>query len=349
MNKELSKTKRTIIVAPLDWGFGHATRMIPIVNWLSKNNTVIVAAPKHLQFLFNSELKIVTVKGYNIQYFKTPLWFSFLIQMPRIIGRALKTKNEVRKICKEYQPDLIISDNRPFFRHSSVKSVYITHQINIPHKIKPVKKAINRIHHLLIHKFDECWIPDTCNHFFAGELSTGVLKIPVRFLGGLSRFQLAKQQQTKKYERVCVLSGPEPAKSNWAKAIYKKWKKKNNSLVIGALKGKDKFQKAGKLTLASHLNDDLFLSIISRADLVFTRSGYSSIMDLMFMQKNAFLIPTPGQGEQQYLATYHRGKYFLAGNTTDDYQTEGLKPIDDSFQRYFCNEKKLENLIESIL
>ncbi len=349
MNKELLKRQHTIIIAPLDWGFGHATRMIPIIHWLSKRNNVVVAAPKHLHFLFDKNVKCILTKGYNIQYYKTPLWLALLIQAPRIIWRALKTKSEVRKIYKQYQPDLIISDNRPFFRHRSIKSVYITHQTNIPHKIKPIKNAINRIHHSLIHKFDECWIPDTCNHIFAGELSCGSLKIPVRFLGGLSRFQLTEFKPTQMYKRVCILSGPEPAKSIWAKAIYKHWQNKENSLVIGALKGKDKFQKQGGLVFSSHLNDALFLSIVTRAEFVFTRSGYSSIMDLMFMQKNAFLIPTPGQGEQQYLATYHKDTYFFTGSKMDDYQSEKLKPIDDSVQGYFCNEKKLERLLESIL
>ena len=36
--------------------------------------------------------------------------------------------------------------------------------------------------------------------------------------------------------------------------------------------------------------------------MVICRSGYSTLMDLMRLRKRAFLIPTPGQTEQEYLA-----------------------------------------------
>jgi len=42
--------------------------------------------------------------------------------------------------------------------------------------------------------------------------------------------------------------------------------------------------------------------------LVVSRSGYSTIMDLKALKKKAFLIPTPGQGEQLYLAKYLKSK-----------------------------------------
>ncbi|HQU56730.1 MAG TPA: glycosyltransferase, partial [Chitinophagaceae bacterium] len=34
------------------------------------------------------------------------------------------------------------------------------------------------------------------------------------------------------------------------------------------------------------------------------RSGYSTIMDIIALGKKAILLPTPGQTEQEYLATY---------------------------------------------
>ena len=46
------KSKKRILVAPLDWGIGHATRCIPIIKQLiSHNYEVIIAAdgrPMHL-------------------------------------------------------------------------------------------------------------------------------------------------------------------------------------------------------------------------------------------------------------------------------------------------------------
>ena len=38
--------------------------------------------------------------------------------------------------------------------------------------------------------------------------------------------------------------------------------------------------------------------------MVISRCGYSTVMDLMTLQKKSILIPTPGQTEQEYLASY---------------------------------------------
>jgi predicted glycosyltransferase len=42
--------------------------------------------------------------------------------------------------------------------------------------------------------------------------------------------------------------------------------------------------------------------IICASEFVVARCGYSTIMDLIKLQKRALLIPTPGQPEQEYLA-----------------------------------------------
>src|SRR5690606_31575289 len=47
---------------------------------------------------------------------------------------------------------------------------------------------------------------------------------------------------------------------------------------------------------------DALSGAISGADIVICRSGYSTLMDLVKLDKQAILIPTPGQTEQEYLA-----------------------------------------------
>jgi UDP-N-acetylglucosamine:LPS N-acetylglucosamine transferase len=44
--------------------------------------------------------------------------------------------------------------------------------------------------------------------------------------------------------------------------------------------------------------------IISGSDNIITRSGYSTIMELVSLNCTALIIPTPGQTEQEYLAEY---------------------------------------------
>ncbi|MEO7802037.1 MAG: hypothetical protein ABIR81_08560, partial [Ginsengibacter sp.] len=65
----------------------------------------------------------------------------------------------------------IISDNRPGLFNRTVHSVYITHQLKVKAGSGLASKIINRLHHFLIKKFDECWAPDDQNNTLAGELS----------------------------------------------------------------------------------------------------------------------------------------------------------------------------------
>jgi UDP-N-acetylglucosamine:LPS N-acetylglucosamine transferase len=63
----------------------------------------------------------------------------------------------------------------------------------------------------------------------------------------------------------------------------------------------------GKVRIVSHLNAVQLEKEISAARLVVSRSGYSTIMDLAALGKQAVFVPTPGQTEQEYLAQkYHR-------------------------------------------
>jgi predicted glycosyltransferase len=50
---------------------------------------------------------------------------------------------------------------------------------------------------------------------------------------------------------------------------------------------------------------------MAAAELVISRTGYSTVMDLLQLQKKSILIPTPGQTEQEYLAG-HLSKMSIA-------------------------------------
>jgi UDP-N-acetylglucosamine:LPS N-acetylglucosamine transferase len=44
--------------------------------------------------------------------------------------------------------------------------------------------------------------------------------------------------------------------------------------------------------------------LIREAGIIVCRPGYSTLMDLAALGRNAVLVPTPGQTEQEYLAEY---------------------------------------------
>ncbi len=62
----------SVLVAPLDWGLGHATRCIPIINELIQQGArVIVAANPVQKTLLKSEfpgIEFIETRGYDIRY-----------------------------------------------------------------------------------------------------------------------------------------------------------------------------------------------------------------------------------------------------------------------------------------
>ena len=69
---ENNKVVKRILVCPLNWGLGHATRCIPIIKALIGNNAEVLigAEARPLELLKKEfpELTFITFTGYNISY-----------------------------------------------------------------------------------------------------------------------------------------------------------------------------------------------------------------------------------------------------------------------------------------
>ncbi|MFI5141300.1 MAG: hypothetical protein ACHQII_02990, partial [Bacteroidia bacterium] len=61
---------KKILLAPLDWGLGHAARCVPLIKQLQKqqNSLVIACTSEQRQFLVKeiSEVEFVALFGYNM-------------------------------------------------------------------------------------------------------------------------------------------------------------------------------------------------------------------------------------------------------------------------------------------
>jgi len=66
------KAKKNILVAPLNWGIGHATRCVPIINQLIENNfnVIIASSGRSLQLLVEEFPKndFIKTSDYQIKY-----------------------------------------------------------------------------------------------------------------------------------------------------------------------------------------------------------------------------------------------------------------------------------------
>ncbi len=323
--------KKTILVAPLNWGLGHATRCIPIIQELLKNNfNVIIAsdgiALKILQKEFPT-LDYITLPSYGISYPKKGklLKWKLFLKLPSIKKAISLEKNIIQKLVSENKIHGIISDNRFGLRNSNIPSVYITHQLKV--LSGNTSFLTSKIHQNIINKFNECWVPDLeGENNLSGDLSKNIkLKTPIKFIGPLSRFK--KENVKKKYDILILLSGPEPQRSILESKLFYQFKDESKEIifVLGIVEQKQKVTKLSSNTIYNFMLANELETAINESNLVIARSGYSTIMDLAILEKKAFFIPTPGQFEQEYLANYFQKKKWAPYCNQEDFLKDKIE------------------------
>lgn len=335
----MKKTKR-ILVCPLNWGLGHATRCIPIIKQLiERGYTIIIASDGDAAKLLHKEfplLQHITLKGYNIRYSnKNSQIFSILIKIPSIIFFSIKEHFTLKKIINKHQIDAVISDNRFGLWNKKIISFYITHQllIKLPKGLTTIEPLLWRLHRTIIHQYNYCLIPDFADAklSIAGNLSHKC-KLPTNsfFCNPLSRFSFNKQNSPDNVMNILVvLSGVEPQRTMLETLLLNKLKQlPYNSIIVRGKPNDDGIENTpgDNITLVPYaLSKELEL-LIKNADIVICRCGYSSVMDLVRMNKKAILIPTPGQSEQEYLGEYLSEKnYFVVQKQSEIDIENGIK------------------------
>jgi len=312
--------KMRILVAPLDWGLGHATRCIPIVKELLNNHCeVYIAAEKNIFFLLEKEfpsLVFLRCKGYEIKYGqnKNDFFVKMLFQFPKIFISILDENRWLKRTVKEYKIDAVISDNRFGMYSKKIPSIYITHQLYIKTGNRFTDLMAQKIHYFFIKKYTQCWVPDNKQNDLAGELSHPK-KIPLNviYMGILSRFQ--SLSLVKIYDLLITISGPEPQRSFFEKKILKELESFRGSalLVRGLPADNQSLPSTSSLKIVNHLSAEDLNRALEQSKIIIGRSGYTTMMDMAALKKKAILIPTPGQTEQEYLAKYNfKRNYFFS-------------------------------------
>ncbi len=208
---------KNILVAPLNWGLGHATRCIPIIQELEKNgfNPIIASDGVALALLRKEFPNLITIElpSYDIEYAKKGENFKWKLikNSPKTLYAILQEKQQIKKIVKEHQLAGIISDNRLGVHSKKVPSVFITHQLTV--LSGKTTWISSKLHQHFISKFTECWIPDV-NEIpnLTGKLGhLKNTKLKLTYIGILSRLQ--KKELPIKYQLMVILSGPEPQRT----------------------------------------------------------------------------------------------------------------------------------------
>ncbi len=353
---------RKVLIVPLDWGLGHATRCVPLVKaFLKLNWQVVIAADGEIEYLLRKEfpqLQFLKLSGYKVQYSQSSrmLPLKILLQVPKMLS-AIKLENEwVNRIVEQHHIDLVVSDNRYGLYTEKVPCVFITHQLNIKAPFKWMERRLQRMNWNYISKFTECWIPDAIDGL-AGELShpQELHPFPIRFLGPLSRF--IRVMTSIKYKYLFLLSGPEPQRTLLEKKIFDSVISLQDQVVIvrGKPSSSEAFSFPSNITVLNHLDGNELERLMNSAEYVVSRSGYTTVMEIAALQKRSILIPTPGQTEQEYLATYLYQKGFAyTASQTDLNLSEVLQKAEQFYYRefpIFMNnlEDELEDFLQKYL
>jgi len=318
-----------ILICPLNWGLGHATRCVPIIQRLKAegHELVVVSDGFALAFLQQEfpSLRFIEFPSYSVYYAAGKSQVGAMIfNFPNIMSGIIREHFWLRDLLQSEHFDQVISDNRFGMWNKRVHSIYMMHQlmVKMPENLKFLEPIVHHIHKAFINRYDECWIPDREeNGGLSGDLAHKYpLPRSAKFIGTLSRFQgMGNTIPNSDYEVVAVISGVEPQRTIFEDNLILKYKNsvEKTLIVRGQPQATKKESKIGNISLVSHLPDSELAAVLLGTKKIICRSGYSTIMDLDALKclHKAELIPTPGQTEQEYL-------FSLSTNTS-----EGGKPI----------------------
>lgn len=311
-----------VLIAPLNWGLGHAARCIPLVaHYCEAGDEVVLAGDGESLVLLKQHfphLRAIQLPPLQLHYSTTKSQVGALLrQLPKLLNSAFQDHFALQHLLALERFDLVIADNRFGCFTKEAHCVYITHQVCIllPRPWKWAEGLLHHWHARLMKHYNEVWVPDwEGENNLSGDLSH---RYPLpengRYIGPLSRFK-ACSKSTKAlpvYDTIAVLSGLEPQRSLLEQAVVKACEQAPHSKVL-IIQGKPKAAfceiQHQNITFLPYVSDSDLAHYFLTAQHIVARSGYSTIMDLdaLGVLSKAILIPTPGQSEQEYLARYLR-------------------------------------------
>lgn len=312
-----------VFVAALDWGLGHATRIIPIIqDFISKDHEIIIGCSDRQKKIFQEHYPELTYENIisvsPVFSTKTSQIWPYMKFVPKFLFAIKKENRQLHKLDRKYHFDVIISDNRYGVFLPQCKNILVTHQLHLklPVGLNFLTWSVSKIIHFWINRFDYCLIPDYPSPVrIAGVLSEifNSCRPIARYIGPLSRLSLSYEDERLNNDILVLISGPEYQRTAFEQII-------TNQLVelIGytytVIRGLPLTNLEENEQFKNHVSPQRLKALIKHSRFIICRSGYSTIMDLVSLNKTAFLVPTPGQSEQEYLARYlTEQEWFLSG------------------------------------
>ncbi len=317
-----------VLVAPLNWGLGHASRCVPLVRrYLAQGDEVLLGGCGESLTLLRRhfpDLQVVELPLLELSYSGGDSQVGAMLRaLPKIVRQSIGAHRTLRRLLRDDHLDLVVSDNLFGLWNRRVRSVYITHQLRVlmPGRRKWLEAVASWVHRQVWRHYDEVWIPDyeDPSQALGGIMShVDYADKRLRYIGTLSRFEgcqgMEIESDYKGYDIVAVLSGLEPQRTLFEERICRLYAggKARVLIVEGKMNCPPTRFRHGNITRVAHLDDTDLAAALLSAGWIISRSGYSSIMDLHalgVLSTKTEVVPTPGQPEQVYLALLHGSSY----------------------------------------
>ncbi|MBR7067907.1 MAG: hypothetical protein IKI28_06270 [Bacteroidales bacterium] len=308
---------KTILVAPLNWGLGHASRCIPLIaHLLNMGHRVVLAGDgASLQLLHNrfGQIETIHLPSYSVRYsarrsqLLPMLWLALRLPLHNWLEHL-----RLQRIIRSMGIDLVLSDNRYGLWSKHCPCVLIAHQLRVipPQPFAWAERFTSPLLRRWMRHFSAVWVPDNAETPLAGRLSAHNGLRTIRHIGTLSRFALIDLQRLPPvdydFELLVIASGPPPHRQLLIDAACTLAQRHNLRclIVAGNPAAGCNIQGDGTIRHVGHLPDTAFAAAVLHARYLLFRGGYSSIMDMLTLGVVGLMIPTPGQTEQEYIAQH---------------------------------------------
>jgi uncharacterized protein (TIGR00661 family) len=314
--------KKKVFIAPLNWGLGHAIRLLPLIKLLlTKDYEVYIGASGRSKEVLQQEVKqciFFDFPEYPIKYPHSRFFVTrfMLIIFPQMLLAMKNEQKKLRILHKKYHFNLIISDNRFSLALSGVRSLLISHQLRykLPWPIQKMEWLPEYFNYSHFRKYDRIIVPDIEEHkTLTGELSHNMRYLPenkLYYLGIMTALEQNIKEDDGRIDYFVIISGPEPQRTKFEKIILNQVGKLKGRVVIALGKPEKDYKiRMGNSVIYTYLNRYKISDYLRRAKFIISRPGYTTVMEMIESGNRGLFIPTPGQIEQVYLA-----KYFIENN-----------------------------------
>jgi hypothetical protein len=306
-----------VIFGICSWGLGHATRSLPIIRkFIREKDEVTIVSYGSASALLRNELgesaAFVELPDYRPPTTRNSrrLALDTLLSSPQYLYSMQREHRYLERLAQDGRVDIIFSDSRYGFYSLHVPSFFMTHQLRFmnPLFLRALESGSETFNRWFLDRSAGVLVPDFKENGLAGRLAHGLSVIDERklnYIGVLSDFGLRQTPQD--IDIFVSISGVEPHRSSFERLVTNQLEGIEGNIVVSLgrpasseIRGNIKVQ--GLVARATHEG------LLNRAKVVVARAGYSTLMDLCALGKRSLLIPTPGQTEQEYLASYHMGR-----------------------------------------